>query len=705
MTTVVPSATPAPEKRALLVGIDKYADTTFMQLKGCVNDVQVIQGILRDTFGFPATNITMLTDEQATQQGIRAAVESLIDAAGQGDIVAIHYSGHGSRVPDGPEADEPDGWDSTIVPHDSGRPPQPLRDITDDEIHVWLSRLTAKTPNVTLIFDSCHSGTITRDAFGSAARAVPQDDRARAEVQATLQSPTLDQATAAGLRLARSGADAGSSGWLPLGNSYLMIAGCTDREQSSEYDARDGTTTITHGALTYFLSKELLAATPGTTYQDIFERVSANVAANFIQHPQMEGTLNRLLFDTHDLVPMQFVPVVDVNSGLVTLGAGAAHGLTTGSRWAIYPQGTKQVAGETPLAQVEISVVRAVTSDARVVPVAPAVAPAATPGQVGAAGTSAALAPGCRAIEVTHAYGDMRLVVEVAAAPSGYEAAAASLQQALGQARSVRLRASDDPDTAVDLRIYVLAPRAQAGPGDPLPQLAQVAEASWAIVGRDGHLAAQPSTLLEADANVVSRNVETIAKYRNTLALTNRDPDSGLAGKVALTLQQLASDGTWQAAKPAPADGQIVYTDGDKFAFTITNQHTAPVYITMLDFGLSGGISIQIPPDGGTSQPFTPGHTVDSSQQGYTLELPERYIGDGGIETLKLMVTTQPADFTWLTQEGTRGIESVGTTLEQLVAMVAGGLGTRDMHSSTSDDWTTIERSFYLRRQGATGSR
>jgi hypothetical protein len=193
-------------KRALLIGIDRYPhlDPRY-QLHGCVNDVRLMAGILRDAYGFPEANIIMLTDEQATQQGIRVAVETLIGAVTQGHVVVIEYSGHGSRVKDGPEADEPSGMDSTIVPHDSGRPPYPVRDITDDEIHLWLSRLTQRTPNITLIFDCCYSGTISRDAFGDASRAVDPDPRPREEIQTTLLAPALAVAVAATLRAARPG--------------------------------------------------------------------------------------------------------------------------------------------------------------------------------------------------------------------------------------------------------------------------------------------------------------------------------------------------------------------------------------------------------------------------------------------------------------------------------------------------------------------
>lgn len=50
----------------------------------------------------------------------------------------------------------------TIVPYDTSRGPQDNRNIPDREIKRWIEPLNDKTPNVALIFDCCHSDSITR---------------------------------------------------------------------------------------------------------------------------------------------------------------------------------------------------------------------------------------------------------------------------------------------------------------------------------------------------------------------------------------------------------------------------------------------------------------------------------------------------------------------------------------------------------------
>jgi hypothetical protein len=674
-------------KRALLIGIDAYPQLPpRFQLSGCVNDVRAMATVLRETFGFPAANITVLENEAATQADIRAAVETLIGSVKQDDIVVIEYSGHGSQVTD-IHGDEASGLDNTIVPHDSGRGGKPNRDITDDEIHVWLSRLSKLTPYITLLFDCCHSGSISRDAFGDAGRWVEPDTRPKEEIEAELASPAVTAAAIEELKEARRDLGMGGSGLLPLGQSYLLIAGCSDEESSYEHTLSDGPTPIKHGALTYFLSQELVKAPSGSSYRDVFERAAALVSASHPrQHPQIEGRQDRLLFGTRDLPQLRFVPVTAVNGAQATLGAGAAHGLTVGSQWAVYPQATKQIDGATRQGLVEITAVRAVSADAKVIEQSQA----------------SPIAVSSRAVEEAHSYGDMRLVVDLADAGDG-----AAQLQALGRqiadSALLRLRAADEPLDRADLRVYLLAPRTSAGPNDPVPQLARIDEPTWAVIDREGRRAMPLHTVAEPGvAALLCENLEKIARYRNALALRNPNSSSQLQGKVGFTLKRQQSDGSWTEATPDPASGHVIFHADERIAVEIVNRHSEPVYISVLDFGLTNGISLFYPPSR-SSEKFEPGKPAvkigEREEDRIDLFVPESFAYDAGVETFKLFATTQPADFSWLAQGQTRGALEEQTPLEQLFALAYTGGATRDVRPikpTVGEDWITIERSFLL---------
>jgi hypothetical protein len=86
-----------PRKLALLVGINQY--TKNPALTGCLTDVELQRELLIHRFGFQPSDILVLTDEQATRQGIETAfVEHLVQQAKPGDAVLFHFSGYGSRL-------------------------------------------------------------------------------------------------------------------------------------------------------------------------------------------------------------------------------------------------------------------------------------------------------------------------------------------------------------------------------------------------------------------------------------------------------------------------------------------------------------------------------------------------------------------------------------------------------------------------------
>jgi Caspase domain/Domain of unknown function (DUF4384) len=149
-------------KRALLVGISDYKYPPIREggigwatLPGAVNDVEMQRALLVHRFGFK--DVKCITNENARREDILREFEDLIQWSRPGDVVVIHYSGHGSTVND-PDRVFKDNLNGTIVPWDSDLPPGggAVNDITSGTLFLLMKAL--KTENVTMVLDSCYSG-------------------------------------------------------------------------------------------------------------------------------------------------------------------------------------------------------------------------------------------------------------------------------------------------------------------------------------------------------------------------------------------------------------------------------------------------------------------------------------------------------------------------------------------------------------------
>ena len=176
------------KKYALLVGINNYQGG-ISKLRGAVNDVDTMNGILVQRFGFASPDIVKLTDLAATRNGILSNLRAFQAKAKDGDLFVMTYSGHGTLFPDKYSAllDEtkeiymeeenekgevevvyPKGtYDSAIVPVDALAKTSGLswgNLILDDELYEILGDITRRGASVVFLSDSCHSGSVGRAA-------------------------------------------------------------------------------------------------------------------------------------------------------------------------------------------------------------------------------------------------------------------------------------------------------------------------------------------------------------------------------------------------------------------------------------------------------------------------------------------------------------------------------------------------------------
>ena len=265
-------------KRAVLIGINRY-QVPGSDLRGCVNDVKNLQQALTTYYGFSAQDVTSLTDLQATKKAMQAAIQKLVTSGKKGDTLLLHYSGHGSNVPDD-NGDEADHRDEILCPTNLDWE-EPLR---DDWLRKTLNKLRSGV-SLTVIMDCCHSGTNTRAI-------TPLDAPIK---ERFLPCPLDLMATESGRKL--RGTLRGQLGKAPRGRKRksdivhadiqeMLITGCRDTQTSA--DAHIGGSF--NGALTYYLVESIKAAQGKLTYRELHQHTTAQLKKNdFDQVPQLEG--------------------------------------------------------------------------------------------------------------------------------------------------------------------------------------------------------------------------------------------------------------------------------------------------------------------------------------------------------------------------------------------------------------------------------
>ncbi|MCC6006308.1 MAG: caspase family protein [Rhodobacteraceae bacterium] len=193
------AAGPAMADRALVVGIDAYLrDPAITPLSGAVNDARSIRRFLIEHAGYAPDEVLMLTDAEATAEGIRGAIRSwLIEGTRPGDRAFFFFAGHGYQTESLTIPGELDQILISVDTHLDGR--GVLRDfVRDKELDALLRQLEDRV--VTVAVDSCHSGLVTRSALTGAQVRAPQALRAAQMRAGTAPPPPMASRSTGGAR-------------------------------------------------------------------------------------------------------------------------------------------------------------------------------------------------------------------------------------------------------------------------------------------------------------------------------------------------------------------------------------------------------------------------------------------------------------------------------------------------------------------------
>lgn len=260
-------------KRALCVGINDYP-VDGADLNGCVNDANDWATLLTEHYDFTTSDVRVMTDAEATKANIISGLGDLLAGAGEGDVLVFTNSSHGSYVPD-ESSDEADSYDEILCPHNID-----TEMVRDDELREMFAELPAGV-NLTVISDSCHSGSVTRVALSDIVPGFRSEDDRRVRF--------LNPALVREMRILQNPIEAKPRRKETYPESEMkeiLLTGCTDKEVS--YDANiEG---AYHGAMTYHALKAIREANYQITYADLASRANALLEeAGYHQHPQLEG--------------------------------------------------------------------------------------------------------------------------------------------------------------------------------------------------------------------------------------------------------------------------------------------------------------------------------------------------------------------------------------------------------------------------------
>ena len=233
-------------KVALLFGINDYMGSAN-DLSGCLNDIDDVEKKLKNEF--PEFQIYKFKDSEVTTQRFISEIENALDSIILPGVLYIHYSGHGTQMPNIQESNK---YDEALYLYNG-----PL---VDDNI--WT--LQQKTPEDLIVvakFDSCFSGNMNRNLTAVKNR--------------FYKMPGVRIMKKAVRKFNKSASD-----------RWVIFSGCGEEQTSADavFSGRY------NGAFTYF---DLKSYGPDSTYNSEYNKLNTFLpGSNFTQIPGLYGNSN-----------------------------------------------------------------------------------------------------------------------------------------------------------------------------------------------------------------------------------------------------------------------------------------------------------------------------------------------------------------------------------------------------------------------------
>ncbi|KAK6526094.1 hypothetical protein TWF281_011132 [Arthrobotrys megalospora] len=355
-----------PETWALLIGVNHYLPgakrrVKYNDLSGCVKDVKSIKSYLEKTNVRHITTLTSTKGPEGPEEeesqlpkhpNVTRELERIINDSNPGDLVYIHYSGHGIRrdamgIDPDEEQNEGDSIAGTALA---------LADVmtggaylTGYQLGIYIKRMVIeKQLRVTVVLDSCFSGRGLREAEVEeytlrCGEAEFDDEILDSDLEADKIAELSDVSFTGPNDFASRNATKIRS-WLSDPTGCTVLTACDIDETAGEYTF-DGEK---HGILTYWMLK-FLVESPETcrpTYAKVKEYVEQNIERARLgkkQSPVLWGDTDHTFLGREKVIERPVGHVVSRNlkdpntSDIVELDIGWAHGVAAGAIYDVFP--------------------------------------------------------------------------------------------------------------------------------------------------------------------------------------------------------------------------------------------------------------------------------------------------------------------------------------------------------------------------------
>ncbi|KAF5000100.1 hypothetical protein FDECE_11286 [Fusarium decemcellulare] len=360
---------------AVLIGIDAYPSSP---LNSCVRDVEAIKKLLEDQLSSVDVQTLKASRSPTTERGVQAddpevwptcrnlelAFERVTSRAKPGELVYIHYSGHGTRTRPCFDLSNKSTGDLALVLLEGEQSKNVI--LRGPRLASLLKSMTDKGLIVTIVLDCCFSASVYRNSdLGDNIRFLPYDfERSQS---------LLDLDDDFGDKVMRSGIRDGCmrDNWLVNPDRYTILAACGPHENAKGgFDIREKSQR--YGILSYFLIKSLSDHGLKRRHKDIHRHLCARFRQSCVpQHPVLYGNGEQGFFGQVDLDGGTRPICIVKRDDSIQLLAGRAHGIHEGDSFNISPSVLKANRSAEKCGVAKITRAGPLTSDLRLLDIPP----------------------------------------------------------------------------------------------------------------------------------------------------------------------------------------------------------------------------------------------------------------------------------------------------------------------------------------------